>query len=139
MNSALVLPTINAILNATSAGLLLAGFWMIRGKKLMLHALLMTAAMAVSALFLISYVAYHLHAGVVRFQGTGWMRPFYFTLLISHTILAVIILPLALRTMYLAMRQRITAHVALARWTLPLWLYVSVTGVVVYWMLYHVP
>ena len=139
MNTSLVLPTLNAILNATSATLLLIGFFLIRAKKIALHAVLMVAAMGVSVLFLISYIIYHLRAGVVHFQGTGWVRPFYFALLLSHTVLAVVIVPLAVWTMYLAARQRYPAHVAIARWTFPLWLYVSVTGVVVYWMLYHWP
>jgi uncharacterized membrane protein YozB (DUF420 family) len=133
------LPAINATLNAASACLLVAGFVAIRSKRVGLHTLLMLGAMAVSTLFLVSYLIYHARVGSVPFPGTGWIRPVYFTLLISHTVLAVVIVPLALRTLWLAMRRRFDRHVAIARWTLPLWLYVSVTGVLVYWMLYRSP
>ena len=98
---------------------------------------LMAAACAVSLVFLVSYLLYHARVGSVRFTGTGWTRPVYFTILISHTVLAVVIVPLVLRTVLLAWRERFAAHRGLARWTLPLWLYVSVTGVAVYGMLYH--
>ena len=97
----------------------------------------MSAALLVSSVFLASYLGYHARVGSVRFQGTGGMRWAYFALLISHTVLAAAIVPLALRTLYLAARGRFEAHRRIARWTLPLWLYVSVTGVVVYWMLYR--
>jgi len=133
------LPALNATLNATSACLLLAGYLCIRSKRVTAHAGLMVAACAVSALFLASYLVYHVQVGSVRFPGTGWIRPVYFAILISHTILAIAIVPLILRTLALAAHRRFTEHVALARWTLPLWLYVSVTGVAVYWMLYHSP
>ena len=132
------LPTLNATLNATSAALLLSGFLCIRAKKVSAHALCMVSAFAVSMLFLISYLIYHAHVGSVRFTRTGWVRPTYFTILITHTLLAVTIVPLALRTLFLAGRRRFMEHRAIARWTLPLWLYVSVTGVIVYWMLYRV-
>ena len=99
----------------------------------------MIAAFGVSTIFLISYVTYHAQVGSVQFQGSGWIRPVYFTVLISHTVLAVAIVPLALRTLFLAARERFVQHAAIARWTLPLWLYVCVTGVVVYWMLYRGP
>ena len=132
------LPTLNAILNATSAVLLMAGFLCIRAKSVTAHALFMGGALGVSALFLASYLFYHAHVGSVRFHGVGWIRPVYFTILITHTILALVIVPLALRTLFLAGRKRFVEHVAIARWTLPLWLYVSVTGVIVYWMLYCV-
>ena len=133
------LPALNAVLNATSAVLLLLGFLSIRGKRITAHVICMLAACAVSVLFLASYLVYHLRVGSVRFAGTGWIRPVYFTILITHTLLAVAIVPMVLRTLWLASRRRFPDHVAIARWTLPLWFYVSVTGVLVYWMLYRSP
>ncbi len=133
------LPTLNATLNATCAVLLIAGYVCIRTHRMAAHAGFMVSAFVVSVLFLISYLTYHAQVGSVHFLGTGWIRPVYFSILISHTILAVVIVPLVLRTLFLASRRRFTEHRAIARWTLPLWLYVSVTGVVVYWMLYHLP
>ena len=130
-------PALNAALNATSALLVVAGFLAIRGRRIGLHTGCMLAACAVSAGFLASYLAYHARAGSVRFTGAGWTRPVYFAVLLSHTVLAVAIVPLILRTLWLAGRRQFAQHVASARWTLPLWLYVSVTGVVVYWMLYR--
>jgi putative membrane protein len=130
-------PALNAALNATSALLLLTGFFFIRAKQISRHAAFMVGALGVSALFFLSYLAYHVKVGSVHFLGTGWVRPVYFTILITHTILAVAIVPLALRTLFLAIRKRWPEHVALARWTFPLWLYVSVSGVVVYWMFYQ--
>ena len=97
----------------------------------------MSTAFGVSVLFLVSYLTHHALHGSTRFTGTGWVRTVYFSILISHTILAVVIVPLVLRTVYLASKRRYAEHKAIARWTLPLWLYVSVTGVVVYWMLYQ--
>jgi len=132
-----VWPALNATLNATSALLLVAGVACVRTKRVSAHAVCMLAALAVSALFFVSYLAYHAKVGSVRFPATGWVRPTYFAILISHTILAMVIVPLALRTLFFAVRKRFTEHVALARWTFPLWLYVSVSGVVVYFMLYH--
>ena len=132
-----MLPTLNAALNATSALLLLTGVLSIRAKQITRHAAFMLAALGVSALFFISYLTYHAHVGSVPFRGTGWARPVYFTILITHTMLAIVIVPLALRTLFLAVRKQFPAHTALARWTFPLWLYVSVSGVVVYLMLYH--
>ena len=132
-----VLPTLNATLNAASAVLLVAGFASIRAKRVSAHAGFMLAACGVSALFLISYLVYHARVGSVHFSGTGWVRPVYFSVLISHTILAIVIVPLALRTLFLAGHKRFVEHKAIARLTLPLWLYVSITGVVVYWMLYR--
>ncbi len=128
---------LNAVLNATSALLLAAGFWCIRKKRIALHRGLMLAALGTSTLFLISYLVYHARVGSIRYQGVGWSRGVYFTILISHTILAMVIVPMALRTLFLATRGRFSEHVALARWTLPIWLYVSVTGVAVYCMLYR--
>ncbi|MGH9702693.1 MAG: DUF420 domain-containing protein [Candidatus Acidiferrales bacterium] len=132
------LPAVNAFLNATSAVLLLAGFAFIRRGKVPLHRACMIAAFICSAVFLYFYVYYHLHVGVVRFTGQGWIRPVYFTILITHTILAVIIVPLVLVTLTRALRSQFDRHRRIARWTLPAWLYVSFTGVVVYWLLYRV-
>jgi uncharacterized membrane protein YozB (DUF420 family) len=97
----------------------------------------MLSAFGVSSLFLASYVVYHASAGSRPFPGTGWLRPVYFALLVSHVLLAAVIVPLALMTIWRALRGQFDRHRRLARWTLPLWLYVSVTGVVIYWMLYH--
>ncbi len=132
------LPAVNAALNGTCALLLVAGYLFIRNQKVLLHKAAMGGAFLTSVFFLISYLTYHAHHGATRFAGTGWVRPAYFTLLISHTFLAVVILPLSLRTLYLALRSRFNDHKRIARWTLPIWLYVSVTGVAVYWMLYRV-
>ena len=131
------LPALNAGLNATSAVLLLSGFLCIRAKQVTAHACVMISAFLVSAGFLTSYLIYHAHVGSVRFLGAGWIRPAYFALLLSHTVLAIVIVPLVLRTLFLASRKRFTEHQAIARWTLPLWLYVCITGIVVYWMLYR--
>jgi len=132
-----VLPTVNAILNTTSALLLIGGYVMIRNGRRETHRKLMLSAFAVSVLFLTSYLIYHAQVGSVRFQGTGWIRPVYFTILISHTVLAAVVPVMAIMTLYRAWKGRFERHRALARYTLPLWLYVSVTGVVVYVMLYH--
>ncbi len=132
-----LLPAVNAALNATSTLLLAIGYFCIRRKKITAHKVCMLSAFGTSTLFLISYLTYHYHVGSIHFAGQGGVRSLYFTILISHTILAVAILPLALVTVYRALRGRFDRHVRIARWTLPLWLYVSVTGVIVYWMLYH--
>ncbi len=129
-------PTINAALNLTSAVLLIVGYRCIRRKAIESHRWCMVAACLTSLVFLASYLSYHARVGSVRFTGTGWVRPLYFAILISHTILAVVIVPLVARTLYLAARGRFDRHRAIARWTLPLWFYVSVTGVVIYVMLY---
>ena len=134
-----ILPTLNACLNATSAVLLIAGVACIRAKRVAAHTVLMLSACGVSALFLTSYLIYHAQVGSVRFPGTGWRRLTYLAILITHTVLAMAIVPLVLRTLFLAGHKRFAEHVAIARWTLHLWLYVSVTGVVVYWMLYRMP
>jgi len=131
------LPTLNAVLNATSAILLTAGFVLVRRGRRTAHRAAMLAAVAASALFLVSYLAYHARVGSVRFTGQGGIRAAYFAVLISHTILAVVIVPLVLVTLSRALRGRLDAHRALARVTLPLWVWVSVSGVVVYWMLYR--
>lgn len=133
------LPTVNACLNASSAVLLVLGYGFIRAKRIPMHVLCMLVACATSCLFLISYITYHLHVGTTRFTGQGWIRPVYFSILISHTALAIVIVPLVVRTLQLAFQRRFEAHQRLARVTLPLWLYVSVTGVFVYWMLYQSP
>jgi putative membrane protein len=130
------LPTLNAALNATSAVLLSLGYYFIRKKAFAAHKRCMLAAFATSTLFLISYLVYHYHVGSVRFRGDGWIRSVYFTILVTHTILAAAIVPLVLVTLRRAWRARFDKHKRIARWTLPLWLYVSVTGVVIYWMLY---
>jgi uncharacterized membrane protein YozB (DUF420 family) len=129
--------TLNASLNAISAILLVAGFTFILRGKIRAHRACMLSAFTASALFLISYVIYHIRVGNVRFLGQGWIRPVYFTLLISHVFLAIVILPLAIITLTRALREQFDRHRRIARWTLPLWLYVSVTGVIVYVMLYH--
>ena len=131
------LPSLNAILNATSAVLITAGVYFIKQRRIEAHKRCMVAALLVSAAFLTSYVIYHLNVGSVPFQGQGWIRPVYFFILITHIILAAVILPMVLRTAYLALRGRFDKHVRIARWTFPLWLYVSVTGVLVYLMLYQ--
>ena len=131
------LPTVNATLNTISTVLLTIGFFMIRQRKIVAHRNCMIAAFVISGLFLTSYLIYHYHAGSTPFEGSGWIRSVYFAVLIPHIILAATILPLALITLYFALRKRFTKHRRIARWTLPIWLYVSVTGIIVYWMLYH--
>lgn len=132
------LPALNATLNATSALLLVAGYTFIRRGRVTPHKVCMVSAFVVSMLFLVSYLYYHAHHGSTAFPGQGWVRPLYFTILISHIALAAAILPLALVTLYRAWREQFARHRRIARWTLPLWLYVSVTGVVIYWMLYQI-
>ena len=132
------LPSVNATLNATSAVLLIAGYYHIRQGHQQAHRACMLIAFVVSVLFLVSYLIYHFHAGTTRFTGQGWIRPVYFALLLSHTILAALVPFLAVLTLSRALRQQFDRHRAIARWTLPIWLYVSVTGVVIYWLLYHV-
>jgi putative membrane protein len=130
------LPSLNAALNSLSAVFLLAGFLYIKSGKRDAHRACMLTAFGSSTLFLTSYLIYHYHVGSVPFKGLGWIRPVYFTILITHTILAVTVVPLALITLTRALRERFDAHRRIARWTFPIWLYVSVTGVVVYGMLY---
>lgn len=131
-----ILPSLNAFLNGCAGVLLVLGYWMISQKKVGAHKTAMLSAFGVSTAFLISYLAHHAHAGHVRYQGTGLWRPVYFTILITHTILAVAIVPMILRTLYLALKGRFDDHRAVARWTFPFWLYVSATGVVIYVMVY---
>lgn len=131
------LPALNALLNGTSAALLVLGYLAIRMKRIQAHRRLMLGAFAASSLFLVSYLVYHFQAGSKGFTGTGWIRPVYFTILISHTVLAAAIVPLAVMTLRRGLKRMHPGHERLARWTLPLWLYVSVTGVVIYFMLYR--
>jgi uncharacterized membrane protein YozB (DUF420 family) len=131
------LPAVDATLNAASAVFLVCGYFFIRKKKIAAHKFCMISALATSTVFLACYLTYHSFHGVTRFAGQGAIRPFYFALLGSHTVLAGVIVPLVIVTLYRAWRQRFQQHKRLARWTLPLWLYVSITGVAVYWMLYH--
>jgi putative membrane protein len=130
------LATVNAGLNATAAILIGTGFYFIKQKNIEAHKVCMIAAMAVSAVFLTSYLIYHYNVGSVRFTKQGWIRNVYFPLLITHTALAAVVLPMVLRTVYLAAKRRFGNHVRIARWTFPIWMYVSVTGVIVYLMLY---
>jgi uncharacterized membrane protein YozB (DUF420 family) len=132
-----VFPAINASLNASSAVLLLTGHNLIKRGNMAAHRAVMIAAICTSSLFLISYLYYHYHVGSVRFQGHGWSRPLYFIILTSHTILAAAIVPLVIITLRRGLGSRFPQHRAIARWTYPLWLYVSVTGVIIYFMLYH--
>jgi uncharacterized membrane protein YozB (DUF420 family) len=132
-----IFPVINASLNGASTVLLLVGRWFISQRRIAAHRATMITAVITSALFLASYLYYHAHVGSVHFQGTGWSRPVYFTVLISHVILAAVIVPLVIITLTRALRERFDRHRAIARWTFPLWLYVSITGVLVYFMLYH--
>lgn len=132
-----MLPTLNAILNGTSAVLLITGYLLIRRGRRSAHRLCMLSAFGVSTLFLVSYLVYHYHHGSTKFMGEGWLRPIYFAILGSHTILAAVIVPLVLITLSRALRHHFEHHKTIARWTLPLWLYVSVTGVLVYLMLYQ--
>jgi putative membrane protein len=135
----LALPALNASLNGISALFLGLGFAFITQGKVRAHLTSMITAFVVSTLFLVSYVVYHVEAGSRAFTGHGWIRAVYFALLASHVVLAAVIVPLALVTLARAWRGRFERHRRLARWTLPVWLYVSVTGVLVYLMLYHGP
>lgn len=132
------LPHLNACLNGTSALLLITGFKFIRSRNVIAHRACQIAALCVSLLFLASYLTYHYHHGATRFLGTGLVRPIYFTVLTSHTILAIAIVPLVILTFYRAFRGDLSRHRRIARITLPLWLYVSITGVIVYLMLYQI-
>jgi uncharacterized membrane protein YozB (DUF420 family) len=131
------LPAINATLNAISGLLLFIGFLLIRSRRIELHRRFMIAAFAASALFLVSYVLYHAQVGSVRFTRQGFVRPLYFGILITHVVLAAAVLPMAIVTLTRGLNGRFPAHRAIARWTLPIWLYVSVTGVLVYVLLYQ--
>lgn len=132
-----VLPHLNAALNASSFILLSSGYYFIRRGRVMAHRNCQLSALTASSIFLISYVIYHQHHGATHFTGQGIARPIYFTILTTHTLMAVIIVPFVIVTLRRALRRDFLRHRALARWTLPMWLYVSITGVLVYLMLYH--
>ena len=132
------LPAINATLNGLSALLLGAGFVFIKRKQVPAHRACMIAAFSTSALFLICYLTYHYLGGFTKFQNPAWFRPYYLTLLLTHTILAVVIVPMILVTLSRALKERFELHKRIARWTWPLWMYVSVTGVAVYLILYQI-
>ncbi len=131
------LPLVNASLNGLATILLVIGYVCIRQRRIAAHRAVMVAAFATSVLFLISYLVYHAHAGSRPFPGRGTIRVIYFTILITHVVLAATIPPLAGITLWRAYHGQFDRHVRIARWTLPLWLYVSITGIVVYWMLYQ--
>ena len=133
-----IFPPINATLNGASAVLLVSGRWFILHGRMAVHRAFMIAALITSSAFLCCYLYYHYHVGSVHFQGTGWSRPVYFAILISHTILAAVIVPMIIITLSRALRERFDRHRLIARWTFPLWLYVSITGVVIYLMLYRI-
>ena len=132
-----IFPALNASLNGLSGILLLVGHSLIRKKRVAAHRACMLAAFASSTVFLACYLYYHFHAGVIRFQGRGWIRPVYFTLLTSHTLLAIVVVPMVLITLARALRSDFERHRAIAHWTYPIWLYVSVTGVLVYFFVYQ--
>lgn len=131
-----MLPTLNAMLNATGAVLLLIAFYQIKHKNIAKHRAAMLGATLVSILFLTSYLTYHYHTGSTHFQGEAWVRVMYFTILLSHTLLAVVNVPMVVVTLKRGLRMNVAKHRKIAKWTFPIWLYVSVTGVVIYTMLY---
>jgi putative membrane protein len=131
------LPALNALLNSASAVLLTAGWIFVRRRRIAAHRACMLGAFCVSVLFLVSYVTYHTLAGSRPFPGQGWVRGLYFAVLVPHVVLAAAMVPFVLTTLYRALAGDFARHARLARWTLPVWLYVSITGVVVYWLLYH--
>jgi uncharacterized membrane protein YozB (DUF420 family) len=133
-----VFPVINASLNGASAVLITTGRMLIARRKVRLHRACMITAVITSSLFLTSYLFYHAHVRSVHFPGQGWVRPVYFTILISHTLLAAAVVPLVLLSLNYGLRERFDRHRRISRWTFPVWLYVSVTGVVVYVMLYRI-
>lgn len=131
------LPAVNAALNSLSAILLVGGYLFVKSRNIKAHKACMLSAFGSSILFLASYLIYHYQVGSVPFKGQGSIRLVYFTILLTHTILATTVVPLALVTLFRAFKERFDAHRRIARWTFPIWLYVSVTGVIVYWMLYR--
>ena len=133
-----IFPAIDATLNGTTAVLLAVGHHFIKRGSMARHRAVMIAAFATSSVFLACYLYYHFHVGSVHFRGQGWSRPVYFSILISHTILAAVVVPMILITLTLGLRDRFDRHRRIARWTYPIWMYVSVTGVVVYLMLYKI-
>lgn len=132
-----IFPIINATLNGTSAVLIATGRVLIRRGSMAAHRACMIAAVVCSSAFLVSYLWYHAHVGSVHFQGQGLVRPLYFAILTTHTLLAAVVVPLVIITLARGLRARFDRHRAIARWTYPIWLYVSVTGVVIYVLLYH--
>ena len=132
-----ILPTVNAVLNASAAVAMLCGFAAIRQRRIAVHRACMLTAVGLSALFLCSYLVYHAQVGSRPYAGGGWLRTAYLSILLTHTVLAIAIVPLVSTTLYRALRAQFVRHASLARVTFPIWLYVSVTGVVVYWMLYR--
>jgi uncharacterized membrane protein YozB (DUF420 family) len=132
-----IFPVINAWLNCASAVLLITAHTVIHRGRIAIHRALMLTAVGASFLFLCSYLYYHVHVGSIRFRGHGWSRPVYFSILISHTVLAAAIVPLVIVTLMFALRGQFDRHRAIAHWTYPLWLYVSITGVAIYFMLYR--
>src|SRR5215471_11015315 len=133
-----IFPALNAVLNGASAVLITTGRVLIGRKAVQLHRACMIAAVCTSSIFLASYLYYHAHVGSVRFPGQGWVRPLYFTILISHTLLAAAVVPLVLLSLNHGLRSRFDRHRKISRWTFPIWLYVSITGVIVYIMLYQI-
>ena len=133
----MILPTIDAVLNAAAALCLSAGYYFIKKKNIKAHKACMISALGVSAVFLTCYLVYHYNVGSVRFAHEGWIRAVYFPLLLSHTVLAAVIVPMVLRTAYLGVANQLARHTGLAKWTFPMWMYVSITGVMVYLMLYQ--
>ncbi|MGH7739251.1 MAG: DUF420 domain-containing protein [bacterium] len=132
-----ILPSVDAGLNGLSVVFLLAGFWFIKHGRRDLHRFCMVTAFLISVIFLVCYLTYHFHAGVVHFTGQGWIRPVYFFILTTHSILAAIVPILAVITLTRALKGQFERHKKIARFTYPIWLYVSVTGVIVYWLLFH--
>lgn len=132
-----ILPTVNALLNAISAAFLMCGYIFIRRRNIKAHKTCMICAVVASALFLACYSFYHANVGATKFAGTGGVRTFYFAILLSHSVLALVIVPMVILTLFRALQGNFARHRAIARWTLPIWLYVSVTGVLIYLMLYH--
>lgn len=132
------LPALNAALNATATVLLVAGWLLVRRRRIDAHRRAMLSAFTCSVLFLVSYLVYHVQAGSVRFPGQGAARAIYLSILLTHTLLAAAVPVLATITLVRALARRFDRHRRIARWTLPIWLYVSATGVVIYWMLYQV-
>jgi uncharacterized membrane protein YozB (DUF420 family) len=133
-----ILPGVNAVLNGSSAVLLTAGFVFIKRKRVAAHRACMIAAFSTSVLFLICYLTYHYMGGFTKFEKPAWFHPWYITLLTTHTLLAVVIVPLILMTLHRALKERFDLHKKVARWTWPLWMYVSVTGVLIYLILYQI-
>jgi putative membrane protein len=131
------LPHLNVVLNSINVLLLITGYVQIKKRHIKRHKRIMLGAFTASALFLVSYLVYHYTAGATKFTGEGWIRPVYFGILISHTILAILVLPPILLMLYRALRQEFLRHARLARWVFPVWLYVSATGIIIYALLYH--